>query len=62
MLADWPRSRAFMKRVATRLAEQKNSGTTPGAASYFWPGVLPRNFLFLVVVLLHGARRLLPPY
>jgi hypothetical protein len=29
---------------------------------YFWPGLLPRNLLFLLVVLLHGFRRLLPPY
>jgi hypothetical protein len=25
-------------------------------------GVIPRNLFFLVVVLLHGARRALPPY
>jgi len=29
---------------------------------YFWPAVLPRNLLFLIVVLLHGLRRLAPPY
>jgi ADP-ribosylglycohydrolase len=28
----------------------------------FWPGVLPRNLLFLTIVLGHGFRRLLPPY
>jgi hypothetical protein len=28
----------------------------------FWPGVIPRNMLFLLIVLLHGFRRLLPPY
>jgi hypothetical protein len=28
----------------------------------FWPGLLPRNLLFLAAVLAHGFRRLLPPY
>jgi hypothetical protein len=30
-----------------------------GRAALF---ILPRNLLFLVVVLVHGFRRLLPPY
>jgi hypothetical protein len=29
---------------------------------YFWPAVIPRNLILLLVVLLHGLRRLLPPY
>lgn len=28
----------------------------------FWPGLLLRNLIFLVIVLAHGFRRLLPPY
>jgi ADP-ribosyl-[dinitrogen reductase] hydrolase len=33
-----------------------------GAVRYCWPAVLPRNLLFLTVVLVHGFRRLAPPY
>ena len=31
-----------------------------GAVRYFWPAIILRNVLFLVVVLLHGFRRLVP--
>ena len=55
-LAEWPRSVNWMRRLAERLAE--NGKPLP----LCWPGLLPRNLLFLVVVLWHGVRRLLPPY
>jgi ADP-ribosylglycohydrolase len=61
-LAEWPRSVAFIRAVARRLAEQRESGRPLGELSYFWPGLIPRNMFFLVVVILHGLRRLLPPY
>ena len=61
-LAEWPRSVAFMRKLAEQLAEQQNSGRALGEVHYFWPGLLPRNVLFLAVILLHGFRRLLPPY
>jgi ADP-ribosyl-[dinitrogen reductase] hydrolase len=59
---EWPRSIAFMKRVAERLAQQIGRPTPIGPAPYFWPGLLPRNTLFLATVLVHGFRRLAPPY
>jgi ADP-ribosylglycohydrolase len=61
-LWEWPRSAEFMRNLANRLAKQKESTEPLGAVGYFWPGVIPRNILFLAVVLLHGFRRLLPPY
>lgn len=61
-LAEWPRSTSFMQRVAQRLVEQKSKAHPAGPVGYFWPGLIPRNILFLVVVLLHGFRRLAPPY
>jgi len=61
-LAEWPRSTGFIRAVARRLAEQKASERPLGEVRYFWPGVILRNLLFLVVVILHGFRRLLPPY
>jgi ADP-ribosyl-[dinitrogen reductase] hydrolase len=56
-IADWPRGVPLLREVADRLAQGEN-----WPVSYFWPAALPRNILFLVVVLLHGFRRLLPPY
>lgn len=61
-ICDWPRSINFMREVARQLAEQKRRTTLVGPVRYFWLGVVPRNVLFLTVVILHGLRRLLPPY
>ncbi len=60
-IVDWPRSRSVLKAIGGRLAEgDPKPGGSP--VRYFWPGLLPRNLLFLIVVLLHGLRRLAPPY
>ena len=56
-LADWPRSVSWMRRLAQRLAEGPSR-----PLPLLWPVLLPRNLLFLLVVLAHGFRRLLPPY
>ena len=61
-LRDWPRSQTVLSAVGARLAECSSTDRICSPVSYFWPGLLPRNLLFLVVVLLHGFRRLLPPY
>ena len=59
---EWPRSCRFIERLAERLAAQENSSACLGPVRYFWPGLIPRNLLFLAVVLAHGFRRLAPPY
>jgi ADP-ribosylglycohydrolase len=61
-LCDWPRSRALLGSVGKQLAECSATGKSCSPVRYFWPGLVPRNLLFLLVVLLHGFRRLLPPY
>jgi ADP-ribosylglycohydrolase len=66
-LVEWPRSVAWMRRLAKRLAEQfptdgALSNPLVGRLPLFWPGLLPRNLLFLAVVLGHALRRMLPPY
>jgi ADP-ribosyl-[dinitrogen reductase] hydrolase len=61
-MIDWPRSVQLLRLVADRLGEQLAKGSPLGEVSYFWPAVLPRNLCFLLVVLLHGLRRLAPPY
>ncbi|MGN6554239.1 MAG: ADP-ribosylglycohydrolase family protein [Verrucomicrobiota bacterium] len=57
-LKDWPRSAKLIERIAVRVTED-------GAAKpvrYFWPGIIPRNLIFFVIILCHGFRRLFPPY
>ncbi|MFH0822139.1 MAG: ADP-ribosylglycohydrolase family protein [Pseudomonadota bacterium] len=61
-ILEWPRSVRFMRRAAARLADQAPGDKGSGRVRYFWPALLPRNILFLVLVMLHGLRRLLPPY
>jgi len=56
-ICDWPRSVAHIREVAAAMAD--SSKPMPRV---FWPWVLLRNIAFLAVVLLHGFRRLLPPY
>ncbi len=59
-IMDWPRTPALLEKVGDRLAQQRDEDNALGAIRYFWPGVLLRNIVFLIVVLLHGFRRLVP--
>ena len=61
-LIEWPRSVAFMRAAAQRLADQKEAGQPLAEVRFFSPGLIPRNIFFFAVVILHGFRRLLPPY
>lgn len=55
-IRDWPLSAAKLDAAADALA---NGKPAPGL---FWPARLLRNVAFLAIVMLHGLRRLLPPY
>ena len=61
-LWDWPRGPRWIERAARNAidAVEKRAGLDPLYISPF--GLLARNFLFLLVVLAHGFRRLAPPY
>jgi len=61
-LWEWPRTPQKMRILARRLAQAKRQGEPQPPVGYFWIGILPRNLFFLLVVLGHGMRRLLPPY
>ena len=61
-LIEWPRSTAWMERLAAQLDATMQSGIATRPIRLPVYGVIPRNLFFLVVVLLHGARRALPPY
>lgn len=61
-LWEFPRTVRWMEKLGQRLAEAVSEGTAKPALSLPIYAVLPRNLFFLIVVLLHGFRRLLPPY
>ena len=61
-IAEWPRSTSWMRHLSERLANGMNGKTENKPLPLFWPGILVRNAFFTVIVLLHGLRRLLPPY
>jgi ADP-ribosylglycohydrolase len=61
-LIEWPRSVEWMTALGQRLAEVTNQGTRQPALPLPLWGVLIRNLVFLIVVIFHGFRRLLPPY
>jgi ADP-ribosylglycohydrolase len=56
-ICDWPRSVLYLREVTAALAD--NAKPMPRVS---WPWVLLQNVVFLALVLLHGFRRLLPPY
>jgi len=61
-ICDAPINVTLLRNTATRLAELVEKGTSQGPVRYGWPLSIPRNLLFLLVVLGHGFRRLMPPY
>ncbi|MEO0413895.1 MAG: ADP-ribosylglycohydrolase family protein [Verrucomicrobiota bacterium] len=54
-LSDWPRTVNHIRRVAAALVEPQIS-----APKLFWPWVLLRNVIFLLIVVGHGLARLTP--
>lgn len=58
-LMEFPRSAAWIRRVGEALGDAKHPARPVPLA---WPLIPLRNLLFVLIVLLHGLRRLLPPY
>ena len=62
-IIDWPRSVAWLERLGGALAQRTESDSSRAKPpAYFSPAIIPRNLVFLAIVLAHGFRRLLPPY
>lgn len=61
-LWEWPRSVHWMQKLGQRLAGVLARSTPQPALPLPFAGVVLRNFVFLLIVLGHGFRRLLPPY
>lgn len=61
-IIDWPRSPAMLAAVAQRLADSRSQGRALAPVRSLALVHPLRNLAFLLVVLAHGFRRLLPPY
>lgn len=59
-VCEWPRSMGLLGEAAQRLAQLSSGDTESKPVCYFWPGLLLRNAVFLLLVLGHGLRRLWP--
>jgi len=59
-LTDWPRSTGWISCLGNILALNTKQPQTP--PFIFYPFALLRNLLFMLLILLLGFRRLLPPY
>ncbi len=61
-LWEWPRSVAWMERLADALQSSVEDGPPRRAPSSLPGAGLPRNVLFITAVVGHVVRRLFPPY
>ncbi|GET41779.1 ADP-ribosylglycohydrolase family protein [Microseira wollei] len=61
-LWEWPRTKVWIELLGKRLADVCKQGAAKRALSLPMPVILLRNLLFLIVVIVHGFRRFLPPY
>lgn len=61
-LGEWPRSTSWIEKLGKRLAEVCPQGIRQRALPIPVYGLFLRNLFFMSIVLVHGFRRLLPPY
>jgi len=60
-IIEWPRSMSWLERLGSAVAAAEQSAEVK-CPTYFVPGIVLRNLVFLMVVLAHGFRRLAPPW
>ncbi len=61
-ILEWPRGVHVLRRIADELAKAASDPSAGSLVSYPWPAAFIRNLFFTAIVLLHGFRRLLPPF
>ena len=61
-LRDWPLTLQYLESLGEKLYEVVSEGNPQNAPSIPFIGSLLRNLFFMCIVLIHGFRRLLPPY
>jgi ADP-ribosylglycohydrolase len=59
---EWPRTMGWIQALGLTLAETAAKGKRQSALPLSIPGLFGRNLLFLAIVLVHGFRRIFPPY
>ena len=60
-IVEWPRSMSWLERLGSAVGGAQQSAEVR-CPTYFVPGIVMRNLLFLIIVLAHGFRRLAPPW
>ncbi|MER2542253.1 MAG: ADP-ribosylglycohydrolase family protein, partial [Candidatus Accumulibacter phosphatis] len=61
-LVEWPRTLQWLTLLGERLARTRTPQALATPLALNLPGLLLRNVFFFALVLMHGLRRLLPPY
>ena len=61
-LCEWPRDLRWIERLGRELAKMLQDGKPRRGVPLSVVGIVPRNMIFNLTVLVHGLRRLLPPY
>jgi ADP-ribosyl-[dinitrogen reductase] hydrolase len=61
-LLEWPRTVQWMEALGDRLAQVCETGQSQPPLTVSTSAILLRNSCFLLIILIHGFRRLLPPY
>lgn len=62
-ILEYPRNGQLLEKIGDKLTENINNNYQKNSpVNYHWWWILPRNLLFLIIVLIHGFRRLLPPF
>jgi len=64
-IVEWPRTIGWIERLASATATavtERGQSSIVKCPRYFVPGIVLRNFFFLMIVLAHGFRRLAPPW
>lgn len=62
-ILEYPRNIQLLEKIGDKLTENINNNYQKNSpVNYHWWLILPRNLLFLIIVLIHGFRRLLPPF
>jgi ADP-ribosylglycohydrolase len=61
-IVEWPRCVAWIEKLAAAASPVADGQPARPAPRYVRVGVIPRNLVFLLIVLSHGLRRLAPPY
>ena len=61
-IKDWPISLGYLTKLAAALARGRSLGQPVAPPRAVWLFRFARNLVFLAIVLIHGFRRMLPPY